>query len=219
MAVMNLDYIPLMVKVIAHWQQVETKTGRPLLLKDKTTIDGFTDLKDQLKAQQSARITEQNDRQRAQEERDGALKTLHPMVKQARTSLKGLTEDVLGAKALPAFVASGSNPQKYLQAARDIAEVWATVNTAQDTALTIPVLDGQTTIEIGQAQYVAAVDRYAAAVEALTAAQTTETLGKKTRDNLQKSAKVKLVAYPLAAKGRLADGDPLRATIPTLSGG
>ena len=214
-----LDYVPLVTKVIAHWQQIETKTSKSLLLKDKSTIDSLIDLKDRLVEVQAANLTESNNTQRAQEVRDGAIQTLHPLVKQARASLKGLVEDVPGAKALPRLLSATTEPQNYLQAARDIAEIWATANTAQPEALTIPVLDGEATVQVSHTAFLAAVSAYESAVSALTTTKTTEARGRKTRDNLHKTAHAKLVAYPLAAKGRLADGDPLRATIPTLTNG
>jgi hypothetical protein len=213
-----LDYLPLVKKTLIHWQQVETKTGKAFLLRDKTTRADLEALHTRLVALQSQNLTESNDRQRAQETRDGAIQALHPLVKQARTSLKGLTESTPGSAALPELLPSGSDPQKYLQAARDIAEIWATVNAGASEPLTVPVLEGETTVQITQAQFVGATAAYTSAVETLVAARTTEALGKKTRDNLHKTAKAKLLAYSPAAKARLADGDPLRTTIPTLSG-
>ena len=151
---------------------------------------------------QAENLAESNNTQRAQEGRDRASQHLHPLVKQARASLKGLVEDVPGAAALPKLLPANAEPQKYLQAARDIAEIWATVNTAQPEALTIPILDGEATVQVTHAAFRAAVTAYESADSTRTTA---------------KAAHGKLVAYPLAAKGRLADGDPLRATIPTLT--
>lgn len=219
-----LDYVPYAVKVIEHWQQVETKLGKSLLLKDKTTLDGFIDLKDRLIAVQSENLTEANNRQRAQETRDDAIMALHPLVKQARTTLKVLVESVPGATALPKLLPASSDPVKYLQAARDCAEIWGTVNALSAAAhpelelpLTIPVREGEDTVQITHAQFVAAINAYTAAVDTLVSARSAEALGRKTRDSLHKIARAKLVAYPLAVKARLADGDPLRATLPTLS--
>ena len=74
-------------------------------------------------------------------------------------------------------------------------------------------------MQVTLAEYSAAVDAFENAVNALETAKAAENLGRKTRDVVQKLVKAKLIAYPVAAKGRLADGDPLRATIPTLTGG
>ena len=217
MATSTLDYVHHIKNAIAHWQQIEAKTNKTLVLKDKTTLSAMTELRDRLIAVQSANLTEANNLQRAQETRDGALKTLHPLFKQARTSLKGLVEDVPGAKALPALLPANSEPQKYLQAANDIAEVWAKVNTSEAQPITIPLLVGQETVQVTQAAFVAAVAAFSSAVDTLMTARSAEALGRKTRDSLHKIAKAKLIAYPTAAKARLADGDPLRATIPTFS--
>ena len=221
-----LDYVPHAVKAIAHWQKVETKTGKSLLLKDKTTLDEFIDLKDRLIAVQSENLTEANDRQRAQETRDDATKALHPLVKQARTTLKALIENVPGAKALPNQLPTGTDPVKYLQAARDIAEIWGRVNALSTTThpelelpLTIPLRQGEDTVQITHANYTAAINAYANAVDTVATTRSAEALGRKTRDSLHKIARAKLVSYPIAAKARLADGDPLRATIPTFSNG
>jgi hypothetical protein len=226
MPVSILDYVPTMAKTIAHWQLVEAKTGRPLLLRDKTTRTQLTTLKTRLETLQTQNLAESNDRERAQEVRDGAIKILHPLVRQARTSLKGLTERVPGAGALPGLLPGGSDPQRYVQAARDIAEIWGKINAldARGNAdiglpLTIPILRGETTVQVSHAEFVAAIDAYQSAVGALVATKSAETLGKRTRDTAQKLAKGMLLAYPAAAKMRLADGDPLRTTIPTFSGG
>ncbi|WP_309712973.1 hypothetical protein [Armatimonas sp.] len=188
-------------------------------MKDKTNLSAMAELRDRLIAVHSDNLTEANNLQRAQETRDAALKTLHPLVKQARTSLKGLVEDVPGAKALPALLPANSEPQKYLQAANDIAEVWAKVNASDAEPVTIPILVGQETVQVTQAAFVAAVVAFSSAVDTLMTARSAEALGRKTRDSLHKIAKAKLIAYPAAAKARLADGDPLRATIPTFSNG
>lgn len=224
MSLTLLEYVPIVDKTLAHWQQVETKTARPLFLKDKTTRADLAAVKDRLQTVHTANLTESNNRQRAQETRDSAVAVLHPLVKQARTTVKGLLERVPGAAALPKSLPTTSDPQKYLQAARDIAEIWTTVNALSPATnpdlglpLTIPILDGETTVSVTLAQYNAAVAAYATAVDALTAAKTAELLGRKTRDIVHKLVRAKLIAYPTAAKARLAVGDPLRDTIPTVS--
>ena len=207
-----LDYVPLAEKVLSHWQQVETQNNAPLVLKDKTTLTQFTELKDRLIAVQAENLTQQNARQRAQLARDSAIDALHLLVKQARTSLKA--EDV--SAVLPALLPPGSAPPKYLQAARDIAEVWESVN-ASGTALTIPLRKGEATVQVSHAAFVAAITAYESAVRTLTQTQSAEAVGKKTRDSVHKTAHAKLLAYALAAKARLPEGDPLRDTIPLLS--
>ncbi len=221
-----LDYAPITEKILAHWLQVETKTGRPLLLKDDTSHAELSTLKSRLSAVDLENIAQENTRQLAQEARDRAVAKLHPLFKQARTSLKGQVARVPGAKAIPALLPTGTDPQKYLQAARDLADLWARVNALDPRKnvgvalpVTIPILSGEATLQVSEAQYLAAVDAYALAVQALASARSAEELGKGVRDGLHKQVKAKLLLYPAAAKGVLAAGDPLRATIPTLTGG
>ncbi len=38
MSTSTLDYVPHVKNAIAHWQQVEAKTNKALLLKDKTNL-------------------------------------------------------------------------------------------------------------------------------------------------------------------------------------
>ncbi len=221
-----LDYAPITEKFLAHWLQVEAKTGKPLLLKDDTSHAELAALKSRLSTVQLENIAQENTRQIAQEARDHALAKLHPLFKQARTSLKGQVARVPGAKAIPTLLPTGTDPQKYLQAARDLADLWGRVNALDPRKnvgvalpLTIPILSGEATLSVSDAQYIAAIDDYALAVQALVMARSAEELGKGVRDGLHKQVKAKLLLYPAAARGVLAEGDPLRATIPTLTGG
>ena len=214
----TLDYLPISKKVLLHWGNVETASGSALLLKDGTTRKDFEALKDRLEAIGNSSTAEQNDRQRAQQTRDLAIGALHPLTKQARTTVQGLSSHVAAADALPKVPPIGSDPQKYLAVARDIEEILKTLNATLPTPVAIPIREGEVTAYVTLAEFSAAIDAYEAAADALALSQSAETLGRKTRDGVHKLVKEKVLLYPTAARGRLAVGDPLRDTIPTLTG-
>lgn len=220
-----VNNLPLLNKAIAHWGQAETAIGETLVLPDGTTHDGAIDLATSIKDAETALTDQRNALSKAQGERTSTRTVAQNAAKQARKSLRGLAKNVPDVLGLPDLPAATSAPATLLAVYTDIANVWERVNAlpqasvpAAKLPLRIPLLEGNATVHLTQAEFVARVEALASAAESLASAESAVSVGLATRDDLHKQASTVVKDYAGVVRGVLPDGHPLLKTIPTLSG-
>lgn len=217
-----LDYLPLTIKFLQHWNDVESALGKAVVLEDGTTRDALEDLKATLTTTQSTMTTTENDRQGAMQQRDRARAEALPIARQARKGILGTISTADEARQLPGKIPTVTqDAQTQLVALRDVENVWQRLNALPANrypSLTTPytvLVDMHGTEEtITLARYSAAITRLDTAATALKVAEQALTQAQQDRKKAIEALKRVFLAYRKLIRGIFPRTSALYKSLP-----
>ncbi len=211
----SLDtYVSLTDTFLTHWTQVNTALApKAVKLKGSYTIANLQTDRATFATQLTAIIDADNVVQGTRARRDTQQKALKERLRQFRNAVLGELSDTEPAAQLPVIPGDRAATSHWAKAFDDMASIWQRLETAPPTGYTGPLTlaDGYT-----RAQFVTDLAALKATYTALTAAEGSATLQRKTRTTQAKALRTRLVAYRKAVVGAFAAGHPLLASLPGL---
>lgn len=221
-----VNNLPILIRTLSHWTQIENATGAGVALPDGTTRDGGQDLASGIKDAETVLMEGRNALAKAQGERNLARTVAYTAAKQARKSLRGVAKNAPEVRGLPNVPPVTSAPAVLIAALEDIADVWERINAlppaqvpAAHLPLRIPLTEHNALVQLTLPQFRARVEALGIVAQALAESEAAVRVGIGTRNDLHDQAAELVKSYGAVAHALLPDGHPLLKTIPTLTGG
>lgn len=207
-------YVSLTDVFLTHWAQVNTALApKALTLKGGYSVASLKTDRDALAARLTTIVDADNAVQGARARRTTEQKDLKERLRQFRNAVIGSIADPELVAQLPVIPTTAAATSHWAKAFDDMASIWQKLETTPPAGFTGPLLlaDGYT-----RAQFVTDLAALKATYTALTAAEASATLQRKTRTTQAKALRTRLVAYRKAVVGAFATGHPLLASLPGL---
>jgi hypothetical protein len=208
------DYSSLSDQFLTHWAQVNTALApRVLTLSGGYTRANLQADRDSFVALLATLIDADNTVQGVRARQKTEQNALKERLRQFRNAVLSQLPGSEAAAQLPVIPTTTSATSHWAKAFTDMASIWQKLEAAPPAGFTGPLLlaDGYT-----RAQFVTELAALKATYTALTAAEGSATLQRKTRNTQAKALRTRFVAYRKAVVGAFTTGHPLLESLPSL---
>ena len=219
----SASLITTLASVERHWASAEAQLGRAIVLKSGTGRAEVAALHQEVFVIVSAQVTPENTRQAAAQTRDTARTAVRAVNSRFTATVRGLLPGTPFVAQLPSIPTSNALAEKQLRAARDLENIWTTLNALPPGTypslvlpLTILVKEDGTTSPVTLAHYNARITTYQTAQS--TVRQLDETLATLNlrRDEAVKKARKVLTEYRAAIRALFPEDSEQVLTLPKL---
>jgi hypothetical protein len=208
------NYPSLADQFLTHWAQVNTALApRALTLSKGYTRANLQTDRDSFAALTTTLTDADNNVQGARARRKTEQNALKERLRQFRNAVLSQLPGSEAAAQLPLIPSATAATSHWAKAFDDMASIWLKIETAPPAGFTGPLLLADS---YARAAFVIDLAALKATYTALTAAEGSATLQRKTRTTQAKALRTRLVAYRKAVVGAFAAGHPLLASLPGL---
>ena len=212
------SYLPMMVEVLAHWDDVNIELGgtpaTELKLQGAHTRALFQALHDQLSAIVVGLLDLENARETAGNSRDQKKTAILQKINQFRGMLRGLLPQTIYPGAAPLVPQLGLAESKFLAPLDDMASLWGRIDADTTIAgFTPPLLLAGVT----RATFVTELAGLRTAYAAVATAENDEGIGRKRRDALLPVIRERIVQYRELVAATFGPTHPLTLSLPVMT--
>ncbi|MBX7132873.1 MAG: hypothetical protein K1X67_09380 [Fimbriimonadaceae bacterium] len=210
------NYLAKIDEFAAHWPQVNSSLGTPLVLTGNYGVANLGTDRTGLATQITAVETQINSNESAISTRDTLRAALKERIRQFNQLVRGAFPRSQYEKMLPAIPGFTVAPGIWMKAMADINNIWTLINAISPIPVGAPVpliLTGNYTL----ASFTADQTALNAAFTAIETSESNVAAAIRQRDVLWNAIYQRLRQYRLAVQGRFATGSALLLTLPALN--
>jgi len=212
------SYLPMMVEVLAHWDDVNIELGgtpaTELKLQGAHTRALFQALHDQLSAIVVGLLDLENASETAGNSRDQKKTAILQKINQFRGMLRGLLPQTIYPGAAPLVPQLGLAESKFLAPLDDMASLWGRIDADTTIAgFTPPLL----LAGVPRAAFVTELAGLRTAYGAVATAENDEGIGRRRRDALLPVIRERIVQYRELVAATFGPTHPLTLSLPVMT--